>query len=96
MLELSPHWAMADALIGGTLEMREKGELYLPRWPNEEKTATKKRIACATLLPAFSETVANMTGRAFRAPLIRRTTYRRRLRPSCRCSTAKGVAWIVW
>lgn len=68
--ELSPYWAMAEALIGGTLEMREKGELYLPRWPNEEKDSYEKRLACATLLPAFSETVANMTGRVFRAPLI--------------------------
>ena len=29
-------WDINDALMGGTLYMRQLGESYLPRWPKED------------------------------------------------------------
>lgn len=42
-------WDINDALMGGTLYMRQLGEAYLPRWPKEDKEDYKKRLAVATL-----------------------------------------------
>ncbi|MDE8802593.1 DNA-binding protein, partial [Citrobacter freundii] len=49
-------WDINDALMGGTLYMRQLGEAYMPRWPKEDKEDYKKRLAVATLLPAYEET----------------------------------------
>lgn len=35
-------WDINDALMGGTLYMRQLGEQYLPRWPKEDKEDYKK------------------------------------------------------
>ncbi len=48
-------WDINDALMGGTLEMRRQGENYLPKWPNEDEDAYKKRLSVATLLPVYEE-----------------------------------------
>ena len=45
-------WDINDALMGGTLYMRQLGEAYLPRWPKENKEDYKKRLAVATLFDA--------------------------------------------
>src|SRR5690606_22200845 len=58
-------WALVSALLGGTKAMREAGETYLPKWPKEDKESYEERLSRSTLLPAFSETVKNMTGRVF-------------------------------
>ncbi|MGX5220242.1 DUF4055 domain-containing protein [Pseudomonas segetis] len=58
-------WTVVDALMGGTKAMRKAGELFLPKWPKEEADAYKDRLNLSTLLPAYSETVQNMTGRVF-------------------------------
>jgi hypothetical protein len=34
-------WDINDALMGGTLYMRQLGEAYLPRWPKEDKETIK-------------------------------------------------------
>lgn len=62
-------WRIIDALMGGTRAMREAGELYLPRRPAEEPEDYKRRLSLSTLFPALSETVGNLTGRAFASPL---------------------------
>lgn len=63
-------WAIVDALMGGTKAMRAAGKKFLPQWPKEEADAYKERINLSTLLPVFSETVQNMTGRVFAEPII--------------------------
>lgn len=60
-----------DALMGGTDSMRKAGETYLPRFEMECAEDYEKRLACATLYPAYSETVKNMTGRVFYRPINR-------------------------
>lgn len=62
-------WDINDALMGGTLYMRQLGEAYLPRWPKENKEDYKKRLAVATLLPAYEETINQNVGRVFAEPI---------------------------
>ena len=63
-------WAIVDALMGGTKAMRAAGELFLPKWPKEDKDSYKARLHLSTLLPAYSETVQNMNGRVFAEPIV--------------------------
>ncbi|HAT3687709.1 TPA: DNA-binding protein, partial [Citrobacter freundii] len=62
-------WDINDALMGGTLYMRQLGEAYLPRWPKEDKEDYKKRLSVATLLPAYEETIKQNIGRVFAEPI---------------------------
>ena len=62
-------WQVVDALMGGTKAMRAAGETFLPKWPKEEADQYKARLNLSTLLPAYSETVQNMTGRVFAEPI---------------------------
>lgn len=62
---------LIDALMGGTDAMRAAGEKYLPRFDLECQDDYRKRLGCATLYPALSETVKNMTGRVFYRPINR-------------------------
>lgn len=67
--EMQEKWNIVDALMGGTDAMRKAGETFLPQWPKEEDDAYQSRLKLSTLLPAFSETVENMTGRVFADPI---------------------------
>ncbi|MEI7177121.1 DUF4055 domain-containing protein [Pectobacterium carotovorum] len=62
-------WDINDALMGGTLYMRQLGEVHLPRWPNEDKDAYKQRLSVATLLPAYEETINQNVGRVLAEPI---------------------------
>lgn len=62
-------WAIVAPLMGGTTAMRDAGKALLPQYPAEEDDTYKARLAVSTLLPAYSETVANMTSRVFAKPL---------------------------
>ncbi|WP_342221049.1 DUF4055 domain-containing protein [Candidatus Fukatsuia endosymbiont of Tuberolachnus salignus] len=61
-------WDINDALMGGTLCLRQQGETYLPRWTNEDKHSYQQRLSVATLLPAYEETLKNNLGRVFSEP----------------------------
>lgn len=63
-------WLIVDALMGGTNAMRAAGRTFLPQWPKEDPIAYQDRLMLSTLLPAFSETVKNMTGRVFAEPIV--------------------------
>ena len=67
---LRQDWAIVDSLMGGTKAMREAGQVYLPKWPKEDDDSYKARISSSTLLPAYSETVHNMSGRVFAEPIV--------------------------
>lgn len=68
--DMQEDWAVVDALMGGTKAMRKAGVTFLPKWPKEEKEAYDARLKASTLLPAYSETVHNMTGRVFAEPIV--------------------------
>lgn len=63
------YWAVISPLMGGTMAMRAAGKTLLPQYPAEDDEAYKERLRLSTLLPAYSETVGNMTSRVFAEPL---------------------------
>ncbi|MFK2910794.1 DUF4055 domain-containing protein [Pseudomonas sp. 3HC3] len=63
------YWAVISPLMGGTMTMRAAGKALLPQYPAEDDEAYKERLRLSTLLPAYSETVGNMTSRVFAEPL---------------------------
>ncbi len=67
---MAEHWAIVDALLGGTSAMRKAGERYLPRWPNEDAAAYKARLSTATLYPALRRTLNVMAGKPLSKQLI--------------------------
>lgn len=62
-------WAVIAPLMGGTKSMRAAGKALLPQYPAEEDDTYRQRLALSTLLPAYAETVGNMTDRVFAEPL---------------------------
>lgn len=67
--EMAPDWALCEALLDGTRAMRAAGKTYLPKWPAEEEQSYAARLACAVLFPAYSRTVATLTGKPFSKPV---------------------------
>ncbi|MBD1589778.1 DUF4055 domain-containing protein [Pseudomonas typographi] len=67
--DMRQDWAVVDPLMGGTRAMRAASTALLPKWPKEEREDYDNRLKQSTLLPAYSETVKNMTGRVFAEPL---------------------------
>lgn len=62
-------WAVIAPLMGGTKAMRAAGKALLPQYPAEDTDTYRQRLALSTLLPAYAETVGNMTDRVFSEPL---------------------------
>ena len=60
---------LVQALMGGTRAMREAGERYLPRWPNEDVRAHRARVECAVLFPAYDRTVSTLASKPFSKPI---------------------------
>lgn len=67
--DMLPAWQINDALMGGTMEMRQQGVSYLPMWPKEHKEDYLTRLSVATLLPAYEETIKQNIGRVFAEPM---------------------------
>ncbi|MCV4285088.1 DUF4055 domain-containing protein [Pseudomonas capsici] len=63
------YWDVISPLMGGTMAMREVGKKLLPQYPAEDDCVYKERLRLSTLLPAYAETVGNMTSRVFAEPL---------------------------
>lgn len=60
---------LVQTLMGGTRAMREAGEKYLPRWPNEDVRAHSARVECAVLFPAYDRTVSTLASKPFSKPI---------------------------
>lgn len=89
-------WDINDALMGGTLYMRQLGETFLPRWPKEGKEDYKKRLAVATLLPAYEETINQNVGRVFAEPIQLGENAPDRLREFAKDVDLEGSRLDVW
>ena len=63
------YWDVITPLMSGTMAMRAAGKALLPQYPAEDDNSYKERLRLSTLLPAYSETVGNMTSRVFAEPL---------------------------
>lgn len=89
-------WDINDALMGGTLYMRQLGESYLPRWPKEDIEDYQKRLAVATLLPAYEETINQNIGRVFAEPIQLGENVPDRLRDYAKNIDLEGTRLDVW
>ncbi|CZY68314.1 Uncharacterised protein [Enterobacter hormaechei] len=89
-------WDINDALMGGTLYMRQLGEQYLPRWPKEDREDYKKRLAVATLLPAYEETIKQNIGRVFAEPIKLAENVPDQLREYAKNIDLEGTRLDVW
>ena len=74
---MADDWALVDDLMGGTLAMRQADRNRMPQWPLEAPAENAARLAVATLLPPYSETVASVVGRVFAMPIVTATSVRR-------------------
>lgn len=61
--------AIVAPLMGGTKAMRAAGRAITEQWPDEDDESYRLRVARSVLLPAYAETVSNMTDRVFADPL---------------------------
>lgn len=68
-LEMASRWELPQTLMGGTIAMREAGEEYLPRWPQETREAYYARLRQSVLYNAFRKSVNGLTGRVFSKPV---------------------------
>ena len=65
VVAMAVHWPIAEALLGGTAAMRDAGERYLPMETREDPNDYQRRLATATLFPAFRRTLGVMSGKPF-------------------------------
>lgn len=63
--DMAHEWPMLEALMKGTRAMRMAGELYLPKFKNEDQADYRRRLMSSTLFPAFKRTVGVMAGKPF-------------------------------
>lgn len=89
-------WDINDALMGGTLEMRRQGENYLPKWPNEDEDAYKKRLSVATLLPVYEESIKQNIGRIFAEPTVLSEETPEKIREYAENIDMEGSRLDVW
>jgi len=62
---MANHWPMLDALMGGTLAMRQASRQLLPKWPAENEKDYAARLSVSVLYPAFSRTAKVMAAKPF-------------------------------
>lgn len=62
---MAQHWPVVDALLGGTTAMRAAKEKYLPMEVREDPLDYARRLATATLFPAYRRTLGVMSGKPF-------------------------------
>lgn len=62
-------WQLIDDLMAGTDAMRERGETWLPREPNEQLNNYKNRLKRSFLYPILKDTIEKATSRPFSQPV---------------------------
>ena len=67
--EMKAHFAICEALMGGTVEMRRLGELYLPQFAKEDDTRYDTRRNNSVLFEAYKNTIQTLSGKPFGEPV---------------------------
>lgn len=62
--------ALETILMGGTKSIRDAGEKYTPKYPNEDPESYRMRLNGATLFNAFEDAVKKMSGKVFSKDII--------------------------
>ena len=60
-----PKWKLINTLLGGTEEMREAGEEYLPRHAEETNDGYDERLQAAVLYNLTDQTINTLVGKPF-------------------------------
>lgn len=94
--EMRRDWSVVEPLMGGTRAMRAAGTALLPKWPKEEQEDYDSRLKQSTLLPAYSETVRNNTGRVFAEPIVLGDDVPEVLKPLTQDMDQLGNSLDVW
>jgi hypothetical protein len=68
-VSMEPEWKKADDLMGGTIAMRDAGEVYLPKNERESSSKYKARLTRSFLYNVFGNTVSAMAGKPVREPV---------------------------
>lgn len=63
-------WALADTLLGGTDALRDACRTYLPQHEKESNTNYNNRLARATLVNIFEDTLDSLSGRPFSEDIV--------------------------
>lgn len=66
--EMAQHWAIIDAVRGGTPAMRGSSD-FLPKEPMEEESAYRRRKSKTTFTPWYERLVAGLVGMVLRKPI---------------------------
>lgn len=96
VLEMRQYWGIVEPLMEGTLAMRAAGQALLPKFPDEDPDVYKRRLNASTLLPAYSETVGNMTSRVFAQPMQLGDTVPDRIKEICTDADLSGCDINSW
>lgn len=62
---MAPDWQMIADIRAGARRVKEKGELYLPRYENEAVKAYKKRLEATPWRPEFVDALRNLCSKPF-------------------------------
>lgn len=62
---MAPRWNLIETLLAGTEAMREAGELYLPRHPEETNDGYACRLQATVLLNMTDQTLDTLKGKPF-------------------------------
>jgi len=92
---MSEHWALLEALLGGTAAMR-KAKALMPRQPRESQEDYDYRLSTATLFPAFARTVGVMTGKPFSKQLTLNDNVPERIASLCADIDGEGRSLHVF
>lgn len=65
---MNREWELIDDLLGGTIQMRAKGERWLPREPKERIDQYKVRLNRSFLFNALRDTIDSISGKPFSKP----------------------------
>ncbi len=87
-------WDINDALMGGTLYMRQLAS-PISSLAQGRQRGLQKRLAVATLLPAYEETIKQNIGRVFAEPISWPRTFLINCASMRRTST-EGTRLDVW
>jgi hypothetical protein len=64
-VSMKHQWDLIDDIMAGLDTMRQRGEVWLPREPNEQIGSYKNRLKRTFLYPAFKDTVEKLTSKPF-------------------------------
>lgn len=69
MMEMQGEWQQISHILAGAMKIREQGDLYLPKFPDEESTDFNERIKVAPWTPLYKDSTRGIVGKPFSRPL---------------------------